>query len=55
MGNGKTEQTRRLSIDLPQSTHLRFKTACSATGRKMTREIEDFINRRITELEKEAG
>ena len=55
VGNGKTEQTRRLSIDLPQSTHLRFKTACSATGRKMTREIEDFINRRITELEKEAG
>ena len=53
VGNHKTEPTRRLSIDLPQSTHMRFKTVCSATGRKMTREIEDFINRRITELEEE--
>ncbi len=49
------EQTKRLSIDLPQSMHLQFKTACSATQRKMTKEIEIFINKRTLELEKEAG
>jgi len=49
------EKTKRLSLDLPENTHLRFKTACSATGRKMTREIETFILERTTQLEKEAG
>ena len=48
------EKTKRLSVDISNSTHLRFKTACSATGRKMTREIEEFILRRTKELEKEA-
>jgi hypothetical protein len=37
------------------STHTRFKTACSATGRKMVGEIHDFIEQRIAELETEAG
>jgi len=46
---------KRLSVDLPEKTHQRFKTVCSASGKKMTREIEEFINRRITELEKETG
>lgn len=49
-GAGKT---KRLSVDISDSTHLRFKTACSATGRKMTREIEEFILRRTKELEAE--
>ncbi|PCH79763.1 MAG: hypothetical protein COB90_10670 [Hyphomicrobiales bacterium] len=49
------EPTRRLSIDLPQTMHLRFKTACSATRRKMTKEIEAFILRRTSELEEESG
>ncbi len=53
--NTPPEQTRRLSIDLPESTHLRFKTACSATRRKMSKEIETFILQRIKELENEAG
>ena len=47
--------TKRLSLDLPASVHMRFKTACSATGRKMVSEIHDFIERRIGELESEAG
>ena len=51
----KTEPTKRLSLDLPASKHQRFKTACSATGRKMVSEIEGFIDRRISELETEAG
>jgi hypothetical protein len=49
------EPTKRLSLDLPASVHTRFKTACSATGRKMVSEIQDFIEHRITELEAQAG
>jgi hypothetical protein len=49
------EQTKRLSIDLPEAVHQRFKTACSATSRKMTQEIEAYIIERTAELEKEAG
>lgn len=49
------EPTKRLSLDIPASKHMRFKTACSATGRKMVAEIEAFIERRISELEAEAG
>lgn len=49
------ELTKRLSLDLPASVHTRFKTACSATGRKMVGEIHAFIERRVAELESEAG
>lgn len=49
------EPSKRLSLDLPETTHTRFKTACSATGRKMGSEIQDFIERRTRELESEAG
>lgn len=50
-----SEPTKRLSLDLPKTVHLRFKTACSATGRKMVGEIQEFIERRTAELEAEAG
>ena len=53
--NASDEPTKRLSLDLPASTHMRFKTACSATGRKMVTEVLDFIERRTAELEAEAG
>lgn len=49
------EPTKRLSLDLPKTVHIRFKTACSATGRKMVGEIQEFIERRTAELESEAG
>lgn len=49
------EPMKRLSLDLPASVHTRFKTACSATGRKMVSEVQDFITQRIAELEQEAG
>jgi hypothetical protein len=49
----KAERTRRLSIDLPESWHRRFKTACSRTDKKMLAEVTDFIKRRTLELEKE--
>ena len=49
------EPTKRLSLDLPASLHTRFKTACSATNRKMVGELQAFIEQRTAELENEAG
>ena len=46
---------KRLSIDLPLTAHIRFKTACSATGRKMANELQLLIVQRTTEMEQEAG
>ncbi len=53
VGNNDSGKTKRLSVDISVQTHTRFKTACSATGRKMTKEIESFIEKRTLELEKE--
>jgi hypothetical protein len=47
------EPTKRLSLDMPESLHRRFKTACSATGTKMSKELLDFIEQRTGELEQE--
>ena len=47
------ERTRRLSIDLPESWHRRFKIACARADKKMIAEVTDFIKRRTVELEKE--
>lgn len=44
---------KRLSLDLPAELHRRFKTACSATDRKMAAELIAFIERRTMELEQE--
>ena len=41
-----TEPSKRLSLDLPESMHTRFKTACSATGRKMVAELQTMIEQR---------
>lgn len=49
------EPTKRLSLDLPASIHTRFKTACSATNRKMVGELQSYIEARTAELEEEAG
>ncbi len=49
------EPTKRLSLDLPESVHRRYKTACSATNTKMVADILAFIERRTAELEREAG
>src|SRR4051812_43233711 len=50
---GTAERTRRLSIDLPESWHRRFKIACTRADKKMIDEVTDFIKRRTVELEKE--
>lgn len=47
------EKTKRLSIDIPVSTHLKFKTLCSATGRTMIDEVQSLIEKRIFELNKD--
>lgn len=44
---------KRLSIDLPEEAHRRFKVACAATGRKMANEMTAFIEMRTAELEAE--
>ncbi len=44
---------KRLSIDMPEDAHRRFKVACAATGRKMAAELTAFIERRTAELESE--
>jgi hypothetical protein len=51
----KNGPTKRLSIDLPEETHRRFKVACAATGRKMAVELTAFIERHIEKLEKESN
>lgn len=45
----------RLTIDLPESVHTRFKTACVRSKRKMVDEVRDFIEQRTIELEGEAN
>lgn len=45
----------RLTIDLAETDHTRFKTACVMTKRKMVDEVRAFIERRTVELEGEAG
>jgi hypothetical protein len=55
LARDRQERTKRLSLDLPESKHRRFKTACSATGHKMVQEIEAFIDARTAELEAQAG
>ena len=50
-----SERSKRLSLDLPESLHTRFKTACSATGNKMASELLSYVVKRTAELEEEAG
>jgi len=45
---------RRLSVDLSESEHRRFKAACAITDRKMMTELQEFVRRRTVELEEEA-
>lgn len=49
----KVVPMKRLSIDLPEEAHRRFKVACAATGRKMAAELAAFIEHRTAELEAE--
>lgn len=52
--NKLDEPTRRVSIDVPESLHTRFKVACAKTRSKMAPEIITFIEKRVLELENDA-
>ncbi len=45
----------RLTIDLPESVHTRFKAACAIKRRKMVEEVRGFIEVRTAELESGSG
>ena len=49
------EPLKRLSVDIPARLHTRFKTVCSATGRKMTGELLALVEDRTRTLEEEIG
>jgi len=51
----KVEATVRLTVDLPESAHTRFKAACAITRRKMVEEVREMIERRTAELESRTG
>ena len=53
--NHTSEPVKRLSLNLPESLHTRFRTACSATNRKMMSEIQELVAHRTEELEEQAG
>lgn len=45
------EPVKRVSVDVPESLHTRFKVVCAKTKNKMAPEIIAFIERRVAELE----
>ncbi len=47
------EPLKRVSINVPESLHTRFKVACARATCKMAPEIIAFIERRVIELENE--
>lgn len=51
VGKKENIKTKRLSIDLPEDLHTRFKVVCSANGLKMGKEIEAFIETKCAEME----
>ena len=49
------EATKRLSIDLPEGLHTRFKIACVKAHKKMGPEIVALIEKRVKELENQSA
>ena len=48
-----TGHTKRLTVDVPEDNHARFKAFCAMHKTKMAEEINAFIQRRITEVEEQ--
>lgn len=46
---------KRLSVDLDEDLHRRFKVACAMSGLKMTMELMEFIELRTEELENQVS
>ena len=53
MEQKKDGPARRLSIDLPESLHRRFKTACAKADKDMIDQVADFVTRRTSEFKKD--
>lgn len=53
--NDGPASVKRLSLNLPADLHIRFKTACAATDRRMMTELLRLVERRTEELEEKAG
>ena len=45
------EPTKRLSVDISESLHRRFKVACVTNGVNMGAEIQRFLEKRTAQLE----
>jgi hypothetical protein len=43
--------TKRLTVDVPEENHTRFKALCAMQRRKMAEEINAFIAQRLAEAE----
>jgi hypothetical protein len=48
-----TGPTKRLTIDIPEDQHTRFKSLCAIHKTKMVEEVTRFIAQRISELERQ--
>jgi len=46
-----TGLTKRLTVDVPEENHTRFKALCAMQRRKMAEEINAFIAQRLAEAE----
>ena len=47
--------TKRLTVDVPEDNHARFKAFCAMHKTKMAEEINAFIQRRLTEAGEQGG
>jgi hypothetical protein len=45
--------TKRLTVDVPENNHTRFKVLCAMQRRKMAEEVNAFIAHRIAEAEQQ--
>lgn len=43
--------TKRLTVDVPEANHTRFKALCAMQRKKMAEEVNSFIAQRIAEAE----
>lgn len=48
-----TGPTKRLTVDVPENNHTRFKALCAMQRRKMAEEVNAFITQRIAEAEQQ--
>lgn len=43
--------TKRLTVDIPEENHTRFKALCAMQKKKMAEEVNAFIAQRLAEAE----